>query len=104
MEVWDEDNKNICISYAVIPVLDFLKGKPYDDYAKAYIYGLRPSSVRVSTGCIKCDARVDRVTVYVQDFNGLLCIDRIEQEISVAFPFVMDGGQLMSLRPTGRND
>lgn len=104
MEVWDKDNKDICISYTVIPVLEFLKGRPYDDYAKAYIYGLKPSSVRVSTGWIKCDARVDRVTVYVEDYNGLLRIERIEQEIAVAFPFMMNGGELQRVRPSGADD
>ncbi len=104
MEVWDKTYDEFCISYTVIPVLEFLTGKPYDDYAKAYIYGLRPSSVRVSTGGIKCDARTDRVTVFVQDFNGLLRIERIEQEINVAFPFMMDGGQLQQIRPSGADD
>lgn len=97
-EVWEDDDKyNVCISYTVIPVLEFLKGTPYDDYAKAYIYGLRPSYVRVSTGCIKCDARANRVTVYVNDDN---IIEYIEQEINVAFPFECTGSELEEMRPT----
>lgn len=95
-EVWDSDLGAVCISYTVIPTLTFLNGTPYDDYAKAYIYGLNPSSVRVSTGCIKCDARVGRVTVFVNDNN---IIEHIEHEIQVAFPFECNGSELEEKRP-----
>jgi hypothetical protein len=98
MEIWELPSNEIpCRSYTSIPVLEFLKGYPYDDFAKAYIFGLSPSTVRVSTGDITCDAYTDRVTVFVDDTN---IIYNIVQEICVASPFPMTGAELQSQRPS----
>jgi hypothetical protein len=69
--------------FTVIEVLPFLKGKPWDEYALAYLQALRPSYVRVSTGMITCDARNWRVTVFIHNDNT---IRRIEQEVEVGLP------------------
>jgi len=67
------------VGYTVIEVLSFLKGLPYDEVARGYIYALRPSVVRVSVGLNTCDAVTWRVTVMMKDDK----IDLIEQEVEV---------------------
>jgi len=66
----------------VIPVLDFLEGLPFNNLVMAYVRGLKPSSVRVSTdGSIFTDNRTGRVTIYLKDNK----VDRIEQEVHVSY-------------------
>ena len=67
--------------YALVPVLHFLVGRPWDEHAQAFLRTLRPSSVRVHPmdEC-KTDARPWRVTV-VLDKEGL--VRRVEQEVEV---------------------
>jgi len=71
------------IGWKTIKVLEFLNNKPWDEVALAYVHALRPSSIRVTTGGIYLDARVWRVTVYVDD-NDI--IQSITQEVEVALP------------------
>lgn len=66
-----------------VEVLDFLKGKPWDDVALAYVHSLRPTSIRVTTGTVKLDARTWRVTVIVDDKD---IIESITQEVEVGLP------------------
>jgi len=66
-----------------IKVLDFLNGKQWDDIALGYVHALRPSSIRVTKGTIKLDARVWRVTVYINEDN---VINYISQEVVVGLP------------------
>lgn len=80
-------------SYTIIDVLEFLRGKPWNEYAAAYVHGLRPSEVRVlkyNQG-LKCDARVWRVTVKLTKED---VIDDIQQEIEVGCPDGKDGYEL----------
>jgi len=63
-----------------IEVLEFLKGTKWGEVALTYVSSLRPSSIRVTTGDTKCDARVWRVTVYV-DENDI--IQEIIQEVQM---------------------
>lgn len=67
-------------SFLSIRVLEFLNGRPWDDLALNLVHSLRPSSIRVTTGEVKCDARTWRVTVYVSKDN---IIQKIRQEVEV---------------------
>lgn len=69
-----------CIGFASIKVLEFIYGKPWNKYALCLVHSLRPSYIRVSNGGIQCDARIWRVTVFV-DGNNL--IRNIIQEVEV---------------------
>ena len=71
------------IGFGEIEVLSFLKGRKWDEVALAYVHALRPSSIRVTTGICKLDARIWRVTVYV-DKNDI--IQEIGQEVEVGLP------------------
>lgn len=65
--------------WLALPVLEFLKGRPYDDAARAAVTTLRPSAVRViRDGWVKTDARVWRVTVYLKPDET---VERIVQEV-----------------------
>lgn len=50
-----------------IPVLEFLWGRPWNNVALNYVMALRPSVIRVTAGCVTSDARVWRVTVYLEE-------------------------------------
>jgi len=67
-------------SSTTIDVLQHIWGKKWGITALNYLYALRPSSVRVTRGEIKADARTWRVTVYVDDED---IIQKIEQEVAV---------------------
>jgi hypothetical protein len=69
--------------YLSIEVLPFLKGRPVDDIALAYIHALRPSRVRVSFGLVTCDAMPWRVTVIVDEHDQ---IHSVQQEVNVGLP------------------
>jgi deoxyribose-phosphate aldolase len=71
-------------------VLEFLKGMPWDVFAMNYVYGLRPSRVRTSTGMLKCDAHVNRVTVMLEQ-DGVT-IQSIEQEVEIGLLGGFDNG------------
>jgi len=70
-------------SYLAIKVLEFLKDKPWDDVALAFVHGLRPSGIRVTKGECTCDSRTWRVTVFIDENN---IIEKIEQEVEVGLP------------------
>lgn len=72
-----------CTSSVLIDVLEFLRGRQWDDLVLAYVHALRPSSIRVTTGKIKCDARSWRVTIIIDDNN---VIENITQEVEVGLP------------------
>ena len=65
--------------WTVIPVLEFLKGKPWDNMALNLVYALRPSAIRATTGQITLDAYTWRITVYLEDDERT--IRKIEQEV-----------------------
>ena len=69
------------IGFNVVPVLEFLWGQPWNNLALNYVYGLKPSCVRVSEGTIKLDAHTDRITVFLEDDKRT--IKRIEMEMRV---------------------
>ena len=71
------------IGWKSIDVLEFLKGKPWDDVALGYVHALRPSHIRVTTGMVQLDAQVWRVTVFVTE-EGI--IKGISQEAEVGLP------------------
>lgn len=87
-----DDERCACDSrgFTSIPVLEFLKGQPWDDRARNLVHALRPSSVRTSTGALNCDSQTWRVTVVLTqdrktirsitqevEVGGLGCGDRI---------------------------
>lgn len=83
------------ISYLNIPVLEFLKGRKWDEIALAYCHAMNPTSIRVTSGLIKLDSRIGRITVYVDDENK---IEGIEQEVEIGLPEgVEDGYELSQL-------
>jgi hypothetical protein len=71
------------VSYQCLEVLPCLKGKKWNEVALAYVHSLRPTSIRVTKGETKLDARTWRVTVYVDNNDT---IERIEQEVEVGLP------------------
>jgi hypothetical protein len=78
--------------WSSIKVLEFLNGKPWDNVALAYVHSLRPSSIRVTTGCITLDSRIWRVTVFVDDDN---IIKYITQEVEVGLPDGVANGEAL---------
>jgi hypothetical protein len=62
-------------------VLEFLWGQPWNNLALNYVTALRPSSIRVSTGCVTADAYTWRVTVILE--RDERTIKLIEQECDV---------------------
>jgi len=80
--------------WALIPVLQFLTGKPWDEVALAYVHALRPTSIRVVGDSEQsCDARTWRVTVYVDNKD---IIENIEQEIEVWLPHKVAHGAALN--------
>jgi len=68
-------------SFAVVRVLEFLWGQPWNNLALNYVMGLNPTSIRVSTGTITADAYFGRVTVLLDKDERT--IRKIEQEMQV---------------------
>lgn len=77
------------VGYTVIPVLEFLNGKPWDNMALNFVAALRPSSIRVTTGGVTCDASTWRVTVFVETDERT--IRKIEQEVQVGLHGIRNG-------------
>jgi hypothetical protein len=75
--------------YAVIEVLQHLKGLPLCDMVMAHVRGLRPSSVRVTSGFMTADAETWRVTITVDDND---VVTKIEQEIEISYGSGRDVG------------
>ena len=80
--------------YADIEVLPFLKGKKWDEIAVGYVHGLRPDTIRVTTGMLKANAHVWRVTVIVDEEN---IIKKITQEVEVALPSGVAHGEALGV-------
>ncbi|HYE57390.1 MAG TPA: hypothetical protein VD948_02745 [Rhodothermales bacterium] len=81
--------------FAVIPVLEFLRGKPWDDLAANMLAALRPSFVRVANvrSAVTCDAIGWRVTVWIREDDKT--IDRIDQEVEVGLEGELPGGRVL---------
>lgn len=80
-------------SWTSIPVLEFLRGKPWNNLALCYVTGLRPDCIRVSTGCQTLDAWPNRVSVLLEDDGRT--IHGIEMEVQVMLvPGVENGHDL----------
>lgn len=84
------DTKGINIGYTTIEVYPFLKGKHYNNIAKAYISSLRPSSIRAATNGTTLDFHPWRVTVWFKE-DGVT-IEKIEQEVKVILPEEIKNG------------
>lgn len=92
------------VVWTSIPVLPFLWGRTWSARANDLIASLRPSTVRMSTGEVKSDSRLWRVTVYLVEGD---IIRRIEQEVEVGGVCFRDGTEASSyidycLSPIGR--
>lgn len=82
--------------FTSIEVLQFLYGKPWDDTALGFAHATRPSIIRVvDDGCVQCDARTWRLTVFL-DKNKL--IERISQEVQVGLPDDCEHGAALNRR------
>jgi hypothetical protein len=66
-----------------IQVLDFLKGKPWDEIALAYCMALRPTKIRVSKNGVHMDSQSGRITVWLAKGDKISSID---MEVSVPLP------------------
>jgi len=73
------------------PVLEFLKGRQWDNFALGIVHSLRPSCIRVTYGEVTCDSCHWRVTVYVDDDSK---IKRIEQEVVVGLYGCRNGSDI----------
>lgn len=88
------------LGYLSIEMLTFLKGQPWDDVARAYVHGLRASEVRVSTGELKSNAKLWRVTVMV---DAKARITEITQECEVALPAGIEHGHALACESDRRS-
>jgi len=86
-------------SFATCEVLPLLKGRPWDNYALAWVHGLRPSRIRVIDGAEHCDAWLWRVTVYIDPETRL--ITEITQEIEIACLGDIENGHDLCLKTQG---
>ena len=77
----DAQGTSVSSAYMVLEMLPWLKGKTWNNTSWGVVQGLRPSSVRVTTGEIKCDARYWRVTVYLEEDE--VTIRKVTQEVVV---------------------
>lgn len=83
--------------YTVIPVLEFLNGKPWCSMALNYVEALRPHYIRVTAGEQTCDAVTWRVTVHLEKDNRTIRF--IEQEVEVGLrdkPLMHCGGTYLN--------
>jgi len=86
------DDEAQATGYTDIEVLPFLKGKKWDEIAVGYVHGVRPDTIRVTTGMCKANAHPWRVTVIVDDENTIL---KITQEVEVALPSGVAHGEAL---------
>jgi len=80
--------------YTVLEVLEFLKDQPLDDMALDFIHSLRPSGIRITEGYVTCDARLWRVTVYIEYDMIIPMIKKIEQEVEIGLRTAGNGHEL----------
>lgn len=78
--------------FCVLPVLQWLWGKPWDAISASIVTSLRPSAVRVTDGEVKSDAKTWRVTVFIEGVILPPRITRIEQEVRVSLPDGIEHG------------
>lgn len=78
--------------YCTMRVLPELIGRKLDGMALGWIQALNPRGIRVTTGEVKCDSVVGRVTVVVDDRDIIMCI---EQEVQVGLPPGVPNGGAM---------
>ena len=85
--------------YILIPVLDFLKGYPWGDVAKSFVFSLRPSAIRfVEEGqATRDDSHRWRVTITVR----ANMIQHIEQEVEIGLVGTIRNGHDLRLRLKG---
>lgn len=80
-------------SFAIIPVLPFLNGQPWDELALAFVSMLNPYYIRVTSGELTTDAISPRVTVFMNEDN--LTIRKIELENKVWLPETIENGSAL---------
>ncbi len=70
--------------YCSIPVLEFLKGREWNDVALAYVHALRPTRIRViEDGRTQMNSENWRVTIYLAEDKT---IKSLFQEVEVGLP------------------
>lgn len=89
------------VGFLSIEVLAFLNGQPWDDVARAYIHALRASEVRISTGALKSDAKLWRVTVMLAPGE---IIEEITQEVEVVLPAGIQHGHALACEVDRRRE
>lgn len=92
------------MSFSAMPVLEFLWGRAWDDYALNFVHALRPSIIRViipGRG-VKLDSYLWRVTVGLDEDNRKIAF--IEQEVEVGCRHVEDGLDLERKKLGGYDD
>lgn len=77
------------VSWTSIPVLEQLKGKPWNNMALNMVHALRPSTIRVTKDCLTADSSVWRVTVALEEDNKT--IKEITQEVEIACNGIRNG-------------
>jgi hypothetical protein len=92
--------------FSVIEVLPEIVGKPWNEITQAYLRALRPSSVRmvVDGEAITSDAKLWRVTVFLEAMSAPRLVRHVEQEVEVDLPPGVDHGhalhcRMMDLKP-----
>jgi hypothetical protein len=73
-----------CVGGApIMSILPKAIGRQWDNIVLGALHAYNPTSIRVTNGGVKCDARHGRVTVYVDKNN---VITAIHQEVYVSIP------------------
>jgi hypothetical protein len=87
--------RSVRIGFLSLPVLTYLTGLVWDEFALAFVHSLAPSYVRVIpwNGEETTDAMLRRVTIYL-DPDGK--IERVEQEVEVGLPAGVRNGHELS--------
>lgn len=67
----------------MMPILPRAIGREWDDIVLGALHAYRPSSIRVTTGSMKLDSRIGRITVIVNEKN---IIREILMEVDVGIP------------------
>lgn len=91
--------------HTTIPVLEFLKGLPLNNLVLAYVKGLNPSRVCITTGWQTTDACPQRVTIVVgrdsDDEAEPWIVKSITQEINVGYSCGHDVGMVLNYLKEG---
>lgn len=81
-----------------IEVLPELVGLPFTNLVLAYLYALRPSTIRVSYGAVYADCHTWRVTVYLDATDK---VTKIVQEVEIGYGCGYDVSQVLHHVKTG---